>query len=376
MNILPKVMQPFLTWLTSVPSQEELRSWDGNYRSPTYHVIAAFFKLCVGLAMSTLAFFHAQSGLPLPLAALLFLAGFVVTTSAMRKFQVVIYHNCAHAMVFKSKTANRVLGTLIAITLLLKNFDQYQVAHRNHHHSKKLLTHLDDTLNFLVDQLGIKPTDTPRTMWSNLIRSIFSPLYHARQLIGRVGACCFVSDTPMSILAVVYWGGVAALAMKLSLGAAFLAIWMLPMVIGYQMSLALRLCAEHCWPDRETLQTRGPKFVALSTTSVFMGEPLVLAGNGARQAAGIAWWATKMLTKHAFFRLFVMVGDTPCHDFHHRRPSDKSWTNYPFARARDKASGCVGFTSNYIDSWGLVQTISANFTSFSQCAGYYKGLYQ
>jgi hypothetical protein len=81
-------------------------------------------------------------------------------------------------------------------------------------------------------------------------------------------------------------------------------------------------------------------------------------------AAWTRWWA-EMLTVQLFVRLFVLVGDAPCHDFHHRRPG-KRWTDYTHARQSDADAGCPGFPLNYVDSWGLFRAIDENFAAMAR----------
>jgi len=72
-----------------------------------------------------------------------------------------------------------------------------------------------------------------------------------------------------------------------------------------------------------------------------------------------------MLTVHLFTRVFVLVGDAPCHDYHHRRPASRRWASYIHERQKDCDQGCVGFPANYIDTWGLFEAIDSMLESLS-----------
>ncbi len=61
----------------------------------------------------------------------------------------------------------------------------------------------------------------------------------------------------------------------------------------------------------------------------------------------------------------MLVGDAPCHDFHHRRPG-KKWTNYIYARQADVIAECPGFPLNYVDTWGLFRAIDENFAAMAR----------
>ena len=83
-----------------------------------------------------------------------------------------------------------------------------------------------------------------------------------------------------------------------------------------------------------------------------------------RSLGWLGWWA-EMLTLQLFVRLFVLVGDAPCHDYHHRRPASKRWASYAHARQQDRLDGCRGFPVNYCDSWGLFRTIDRNLATLA-----------
>jgi hypothetical protein len=78
-------------------------------------------------------------------------------------------------------------------------------------------------------------------------------------------------------------------------------------------------------------------------------------------------WLVRMVSLHLFARLFVLVGDTPCHDYHHRHPSSKEWTSYTHARHHDAKLGCPGYPITYSECWGLFNAIDANLQSISEC---------
>jgi len=67
-----------------------------------------------------------------------------------------------------------------------------------------------------------------------------------------------------------------------------------------------------------------------------------------------------------FVRMFVMVGDAPCHDFHHRRPSSKRWTSYIQARQSDMEAGSPGFNTDYSETWGLFRAVDQTLESLSR----------
>jgi hypothetical protein len=65
-------------------------------------------------------------------------------------------------------------------------------------------------------------------------------------------------------------------------------------------------------------------------------------------------------------RVVVLVGDAPCHDFHHRRPASRLWTSYIQARQRDRDAGSPGFTAGYSETWGLFHAVDLTLASLAR----------
>lgn len=72
-----------------------------------------------------------------------------------------------------------------------------------------------------------------------------------------------------------------------------------------------------------------------------------------------------MLTVTVFSRAFVLVGDAPCHDFHHRRPANRKWTSYAHARQQDSDAGSPGFPVGYTENWGLIRAVDSNLATLA-----------
>jgi hypothetical protein len=63
-----------------------------------------------------------------------------------------------------------------------------------------------------------------------------------------------------------------------------------------------------------------------------------------------------------------MVGDAPCHDFHHRKPASKKWTSYIHARQSDLDAGSPGYPAGYFECWGLIAAVDRNLASLAATA--------
>ncbi|KAF2394170.1 fatty acid desaturase [Pseudomonas frederiksbergensis] len=363
MRALPGFMQPFLSWLTAKPLPEDLNQV--RQLKPVHHILVSVGLIAFGVVLAAIGYLHASLAL--------WLLGFVIATGGIKQMQVMICHNCAHDMVFEQRELNVRVGRLISGVLMLKPFDIYKQEHALHHSSRTLLTDDDDTLSYLRNVVGLTPSDSIATLWTKLVSAALSPQAMLRSAWGRLKATARAPNRPVARWTLIFWATLSLLAAAVGQLDLFLAAWVVPVFIGYHISTTFRLAAEHTWPSIEVLERRGIDFICESTTGVFIGEELRIPdGAGAvRRFAHIGVWLIKMLGFHLFIRLFVMVGDTPCHDFHHRRPRSKDWPNYVTARERDRLEGALPFPSNYIDHWGYISAVTTNFRKFQQALPYY-----
>lgn len=363
MRALPGFMQPFLSWLTAKPLPEDLNQV--RTLKPIHHILVSTGLIAFGVWLAGSGYLHESIAL--------WLLGFVLATGGIKQMQVMICHNCAHDMVFEQRETNLIVGRIISGALMLKPFDTYKQEHALHHSSKTLLTDDDDTLSYLQGVVGLKPSDSVATMWTKLVSTALSPLAILRSFWGRLKATATASNRRIAALTLIFWASIALLAVALGHFDLFFMAWVVPVFAGYHISTTFRLAAEHTWPSVDVLERRGIDFICESTTGVFIGEELRIpeGAGAARRFAHICLWLIKMLGFHLFVRVFVMVGDTPCHDFHHRRPRSKDWPNYITARERDRIEGSKPFPTNYADYWGYINAVTTNFRNFQQALPYY-----
>ncbi len=378
---LPRMVQPLLTWLTARPAPGEQAAAG---RGAIAYVWGALALVGGGVLLSAAAAFlllHGRSidgggpesqaesfagGLALlPVLA----AGLLLTTSGLGLFQVVVFHHCGHGTVFKTPTRNRDVGRLVSALLLFKHFDHYQKEHMLHHSANKLFTDDDEFTDFVVGICKMAPSMSRKQLWRQLLTSLVSPLFHGRFLYKRLLGSLNSHDrlhnaVGLGFLCVLMAGG----ALTHSLAIVMIA-WVLPLTLLLQIATVFRILCEHRMPPAQVLAARGKVLVCQATAGVFPGAapPQARATTVAGLAAWSLWWAN-MLTVQLLVRMFVLVGDAPCHDFHHRRPASKRWPNYIHARQDDADAGCPGFPLNYIESWGLFRAIDENFQAMARLA--------
>jgi fatty acid desaturase len=354
---LPGTIQPFLTWLTGKPHTEERARPSSSLRelgsTATQFAVAASLFTAFWLSPARFS-----------VAAFLLLALYwTVVVGAMRKLQVVIYHHCAHGTVLRTKRANAVLGEAISVVLLIKRFSVYRQDHMKHHHREVLLTDDDETQDFLFRFAGLRPGLSKQTLWKKLKLGIVTPSLHGRWLRDRFLSCFNGGSAKRNFVAAVYWSCLILVVGIFQIWDAFFLAWLIPLTVFYQVSATLRLAAEHRWPPSASGE-RDIQFVCRSTVAVFCGSaPPETRGRL------LPWldWGFRMVG-HLLARTLVLVGDTPCHDYHHRRPGSRNWPDYIFARQHDADAGCPGFPENYYEVWGLLTAIELNLQSLSEMA--------
>lgn len=356
---LPAAVQPFLTWLTAMPAPGETRA-----DRPAAHFVAGALALVLGgMALGAVPLLLAQPPL---LTWLLLPLGLLLTSSGLGLFQVVIFHHCSHGTVFANRGRNRQVGRMVSAFLLFKRFDDYQREHMMHHSAKKLLTEEDEFADFVLGMCRLEPGLPKAELWRRVALITVSPAFHLRFLRRRIQASLFTGDAAHDWMGRAFWAGLIALALATGTVMELLLLWVLPVTVLLQVATIYRILCEHRFPDAHFIALRDKNFVCEATTGVFAGRPPPEArADSLRGLAQWAGWWLSMLTVQLFVRLFVLVGDAPCHDFHHRRPATRRWTNYIHARQQDAEAGSPGFPQGYTECWGLYEAVDSNLATLA-----------
>jgi hypothetical protein len=199
--------------------------------------------------------------------------------------------------------------------------------------------------------------------------NLVSPAFHWRFLSKRVQSSLFTGDRAHDWTGRLVWAGAIAATLATGTFWLFVLAWVLPVTVLLQIATVFRILVEHSFPEPEHIATRDKAFVCHATIGVFPGRepPVERANSLPGLLAWGAWWA-EMLTVQLFVRLFVLVGDAPCHDFHHRRPATRRWTSYIHARQQDVEAGSPGFPLGYVEAWGLFRAVDRSLASLAATA--------
>ena len=148
----------------------------------------------------------------------------------------------------------------------------------------------------------------------------------------------------------------------------FLISWVIPISLFFEMSSTLRKCVEHRFPI-PTTDKRTTSILSEMTAAIFLGEPtpdFPASTSVCKRLSAWAVWYFKMFCYHLPVRLLVLVGDSPCHDWHHRHPNSQEWSNYIFVRNQDVKAGYSGLNRPYYEAWGLFEAIDSVLHSLAQ----------
>jgi fatty acid desaturase len=355
---LPCYVQPFLSWLTAKPAKGE----PITERAGTYFVQVALLQLLFGVAIGDGAL-H----LPLWWSFPLLLVGLLLTSSGLGLFQVVVFHHCAHGTVFRTRERNILIGQLVSALLIFKHFDIYKREHMMHHSPYKLLTEEDEFAQFVLGMCGLKAGTPKRRLWRRVLLQLVSPGFHLRFLARRAKAAWWSHDHAHNAIGIGCWIALTSFAVMTGQFTAFLVAWVLPVTVLLQIATVFRILCEHSFPSEEIIHTRASDFTCHASLGVFSGvmPPSVSATTLHGCTAWVGWWA-QMLTVQLFVRVFVLVGDAPCHDWHHHRPASRLWTSYIQARQRDVDAGSAKCIEGFHDVWGLFRAIDQTLAGLAR----------
>ena len=180
---LPIWVQPILTSLTSKPYQGEVEF------TPTTKYGAIFRSVCsigLGVLISKASITYSDRLLACSISIF---GGWCLTLHGMRMLRLTIEHACAHHAVFSNRFLNRLLGEFISILTVTRSFLTYQKAHTKIHHTHHLLSAHDETYEYLINMVRLKPDMNVSQMWRHLWTTLVSPEFHLRAWLQRCKGC-------------------------------------------------------------------------------------------------------------------------------------------------------------------------------------------
>lgn len=350
--------QHFWTWLTgkALPNQRPLvrLTWWG-YLAAT---LVGFFA---GLALSTFALVRADGP-----DWLLLVLGWAFTLASGRCMILVIAHQCIHKRFSRNRRMDLFVGELVTVLTVYQDAHAFKVEHFDAHHRRgTFATHNDPPVQYLMD-LGFKPGMSRRQLWFRAIVVFLSPFFYLQGFYERLKAN-LTSGTWRRVGFGLWAGFWLGMPLWLDNGAQVLLMaFVVPVIPMAQLSALLDKLGEHAWltpPD----PNHSPQHEHVSASWARFSGAELPKKSLALHKKPFAWllWGASMLLYHLPSRLFVVVGDLPNHDFHHRFPSTPDWMVAAYARQRD-IDNLPADHPPYSEVWGMFQAVDRTFESLSK----------
>lgn len=354
MRSQPRMLQPFLTWVTGVPlagTRPRLR-W-----RPGLAAVAGVVQTALGIAAGGLALSSGQLVL-LPLVVL----AWPVIAGGMRRLDVVVVHQTLHSMFTATGTGNRVMSEIITTLLWRPPYDGNREEHLLHHAYPCSLR--DGDTGYLLST-AVRPGMTRREFRRYLVKSLCSPRHHWSFFSGRVKANFFSRPPGYRLaLSLAYLAATAAFCALTGWWLPWLLLWFVPATFFFQNQTLLYTLSEHRWwlfgnAERLTKAQRDQL-----TFGRFCGVPVPGrqeehgdagprgAADSIRHAIAMGLWWARMVLVYAPYRLCILVGDTVQHDLHHIRPRC-DWANSSWER-NDELAG--ERADRFYEAWGGLLT--------------------
>ncbi|WP_204150623.1 hypothetical protein [Leptolyngbya sp. CCY15150] len=357
---LPDWLQPLLTIVTAKPYTGEMVRFR---RTPLQHLAGAVVSTILGISISSLGMMLGAGGVSLvPI-------GWGLTVHGTHKLYLTLRHACAHYTVTGHRRLDDAIGNAISVLTLSLNHRAYQRRYLQVHHAARLLKPGDGTYDFLIQTAGLRPGKSLSWLWRKVILTLISPRIHLRRLLDRLSGCFFSDDWVHNLVALVWWGLVTTVVTLGQVWLPFLVVWGIPITVLFNVVTALRLFVEHRWPHPQYRNARHRRALAEMTAAIFFGEATPEFSGAepgwVRVYRWALWWG-RLLGYHLPARALVLTGDAPCHDYHHRHPSSRDWSNASVARQQDLEAGCPGWPISYLENWGLCAAIQDSLMSLSR----------
>ena len=339
MRGLPRVVQPFLTWVTGVPLAEARPVF--RWR-PTLALVAGLVQTSFGIAVGA-----ASLALPWFLAAPVVMLCWPVIAGGMRRLDVVVVHQTLHRMFTASHLSNRVISEMITTVLWRPRYDENRREHLLHH---AYPCSLRDGDTLYLRATGARPGLSKQSFRKYLIKATFSPRHHWSFFSSRMKANFFTAKPLYRLVMSLVWLAVTIFFLVVTgWWLQWVLLWFVPATVFFQNQTLLYTLSEHRWWlfDNAEGLTRAQRDAL--TFGRFCGEPTPRTDGRASLSRVLAWlrWWARIFMVYVPYRLCILVGDTVQHDLHHVRPQC-DWANSPYVRNEQLTTK----SERYFEAWG------------------------
>lgn len=293
----------------------------------------------------------------------------IITTGALRNFQVTYAHHAVHGTLFRSARLNRLAACLATVIPFAQNETDYRADHVGRHHRRTYFTTaLDPDAAFLLS-LGFRPGMSKAQAWRRFLFSLVSPKFHWTLTWARFTSTFLKASWPHRLAAIAWAVALAQLALAMPTWIFACAV-LLPLGPLYNASALTQFVTEHAWlitpegPGRDNIA-----YAQRCVARFCVSRPP--ARNLPFGASLAAWtlWAVKLVCVHAPIRFGVLVGDLCVHSFHHTAAlagcDPEAWPNAVYERqaALDRQNPIVLAES---EAWGIGEALDWVFEGLAR----------
>lgn len=354
----PRLTSRFWTWLTGKPAQGQSAAW---IVTPLAFAAAALCTFAAGIGLSGFALQGDGGWRWVGLVA-----GWGLTVNGARRMVSTVIHQCIHGRFSDHHWVDNLVADAFALLTLTETPIQYRREHFVLHHRDDVFTTSADPAAAFLRAIGVVPGVTVRRLWQRLLVALVSPRFHLRFLAARL-----ISNlaTGSILRRSIFVGSVTALALLAILvpdfGRVLALAYLLPVTILYHDSVLLEFVSEHAWFAPRTLDRPSRHVHATHSWGRFCGRRLPGPElSRGRQMVSWAIWLAEHLFYHLPVRVLVLPGDLPQHDFHHRNPATRAWTQAAYARELEHLRLDPAWPA-YQEFWGLHAAINHVFAQLA-----------
>ncbi|WP_170968227.1 hypothetical protein, partial [Vibrio kanaloae] len=281
-----------------------------------------------------------------------------LTLFSSRRLAAVVIHQAVHLRLSGNETVDMLIGEFCSIITFSQDFKSYQVDHCKLHHAPDTFATENDPILIFLNKCGLthgmRKSDLILGLWSCMV----SPIFHVRFLLKRAGYNLNIKRPIRLICFLVFYSLLSfELYNQSNINGALLLCFTL--IVLYQISAFVEICSEHLWFGNTEDRRNTNYFYADISWGRFCGL------NYPAVKSNVPTWYLVNLLYHLPVRLFVLVGDLPQHDFHHRHPIVVNWTNA--IELRNEAIDSLSENEpEYLEVWGLHNAIGVVLEQLSQ----------
>ncbi|MFP3515929.1 hypothetical protein SB766_06990 [Pseudomonas sp. SIMBA_077] len=354
-TVFPAVTQPFWTWLTGRPAQDEQHKYSlGVIGFTAFSLLSYVAGILICLLSLRLSGTLCVLGVSL---------GWSLIVSGSRRMISTVAHQCIHNRFSGKQWLDRWLSEFFSVLTLTQSTQQYQEEHFLLHHRHDVFTTYADPAARFLHEVGLKPGMKVSSLWLHLLLNLFSPIFHLRFLSSRIKSHILSGGVLRKFFVVIYllgWCWMIQLDyfswMEWCIG------FVLPVVIFYQNSVLLEFVSEHAWFSAHGVLTHSWHIHVTHSWGRFCGRKVPVRRAGfLRHLLNWIGWAVEHLFYHLPVRVLILPGDLPQHDFHHRHPGTKDWVTAAYAREQDSLHVGKVQPPPYKEFWGLHAAIQHVF---------------